>query len=78
MLPLREIRNDLSACWRAGYSYYFLANNNGAGPPIQTALDDSTLTFFSGEVSRLYQEGEDPSPFTLLSKGDEEEEEEFR
>ena len=78
MLPLREIRNALSACRRAGYSYYLVANNNGAGPPIQTALDDSSLSLVSGKVSGLYQGGEDPSPFTLLSKGDEEEEEEFR
>ena len=78
MLPLREIRNALSACRRAGYSYYFVANNNGAGPPIQTALDDSTLSLVSGKVSRLFQGGEDPSPFTLISKGDKEEEEEFR
>ena len=78
MLPLRKIQNALSACRRAGYSYYFVAHNNGAGPPIQTALDDSTLSLVSGEVSRLYQGGEDPSPFTLLSEGDKEEEEEFR
>ena len=45
-------------------------------PSIQTALVDSTLSLVSGEVSRLYQGGEDPSPFTLLSEGDEEEEEE--
>ena len=78
MLPLREIRNALSACRRVGYSYYFVANNNGAGSPIQTALDDSTLSLVSGKVSRLFQGGEDPSPFTLISKGDKEEEEEFR
>ena len=76
MLPLRDIWNALSACWRAGY--YFVDHNSGAGPPIQTALDDSTLSLVSGKVSRLYQGGEDPSPFTLLSKGDKEEEEEFR
>ena len=61
-----------------GWLLLLRANNNGAGPPIKTALDDSTMSLVSGEVSRLYQGGEDPSPFTLLSEGDEEEEEEFR
>ena len=72
MFPLREVRTAMSALRRAGYNYYFVAHNNGAGPPIQTALDDSTLSLVSGEVSRLYQGGEDPSPFTLVSEGDEE------
>ena len=78
MFPLKEVQTYMSALRRAGYNYYFVAHKNGAGPPIHTELNDSTLSLVSGEVSRLYQRGEDPSPFSLLSEGDEEEEEEFR
>ena len=79
MFPLREVQTAMSALRRAGYLYYFMAHNNGAGPPLHTQIDDYTLTLVSNKVSRLYQDVEvDPNLFTLVSEALIEEEEEFR
>ena len=79
MFPLREVQAAMSAMRRAGFRYYIAAHNTSTAPPLHTRMEDSTLEFVSGEVSRLYQGvEEDPNLFTLIDGPASEEEEEFR
>ena len=69
----------MSALRRAGYNYFIVAHNIGAGPVLHTQIDDSTLSLVSDEVSRLHQGVDvDPNLFTLVSEADNKEDEEFR
>ena len=81
MFPLREVQAAMSAMRRADFRYYIAAHNTSTAPPLHTRMEDSTLEFLSGEVSRLYHyQGvdEDPNLFTLIDLPASEEEEEFR